>query len=138
MSSLRFSCSVCARTLPFNRSNKQSIRFKSRLFAGHLSCCMLFATSISIVLLTAWHDAIPRLTRLWRRTDPMTSFLYLITVMFPWIVTLESFRVNEKAWVRSVMLIFAILNVFHNRPSTRNTFLSNSPTTLPCTSSPST
>ena len=40
-----------------------------------------------------------------------------------------SFRVNEKAWARSVMLMFAIFYVFHNRQSTRNTFLPSSKTT---------
>ena len=38
---------------------------------------------------------------------------------------------NEKAWARSVMLSFAILNVFYNIQSTRNTFLPNSTTTFP-------
>ena len=31
--------------------------------------------------------------------------------------------VHERACARSVMLIFAILNVFHTRQSTKNTFL---------------
>ena len=34
---------------------------------------------------------------------------------FEWYVTLGSFRVHENARVRSVMLVFAIFNVFHNR-----------------------
>ena len=56
VSFLRFVCRGCARTLRFNRSNKWSIGFKSRLFASHV--CMLFATSIINVLLAVWHDAI--------------------------------------------------------------------------------
>ena len=48
------------------------------------------------------------------------------------------FRVHEHAWARSVMLIFATFNVFHNRQSTRITFLPNSTSTLPWTRSPST
>jgi len=48
------------------------------------------------------------------------------------------FRVHENAWSRSVMLIFAIVNVFHNRQSMRDTFLPNSTTTLLSTRSPST
>ena len=31
--------------------NEPCISFKSRLFAGHLSCCTVFATSITSVLL---------------------------------------------------------------------------------------
>ena len=38
----------------------------------------------------------------------------------------------------SVMPIFAILNVFHTRQSTKNTFLLKTTTTLPYTRSPST
>ena len=49
-----------------------------------------------------------------------------------------SFRARENARARSVILIFAIFNVFHKRQSTRNTFLPNLTTTLPCTRSPST
>ena len=48
------------------------------------------------------------------------------------------FRVHENAWARSVILIFAILNVFHYRQSTRHTFLPNSTTTLLYTRNPST
>ena len=54
--SLRFSCSDYAPTLRFNRSNKSSIEFKSRMFADHLILCTLFASSITSVLLAAWHD----------------------------------------------------------------------------------
>ena len=36
---------------------------------------------------------------------------------------------HENAWARSVMLSFAILNVFHYSKSTRNTFLPNSTNT---------
>ena len=98
ITSLWFSCSGCAQTLRFNRYNKWSIGFKSRVFAGHLSFCTLFATIITSVLLVAWHDAksratiIPWLGRIWRkRTDRMTSFRYLIAVMFHWMVTLGVF-----------------------------------------------
>ena len=73
------------------------IRFQSKLFASHLSCCTLFATSINSVLPTAWHDAKSRgniilnLARILRRrrTDRMTSFRYPIAVRFPWMVTLS-------------------------------------------------
>jgi len=87
-------------------------------------------------------NIIPRLAQIiWRRIDRMTSFRYLIAVMFPWM-----FRLGVFVWMktlsrtRSVMLIyFAIFNVFHNRQSTRNTFLLTSTTsTLTCTRSPST
>jgi len=47
-----------------------------------------------------------------------------------------SFHVPENAQARSVILIFAILNVFHKRQSTRNTFLPNSTTISPCVRSP--
>jgi len=47
-----------------------------------------------------------------------------------------SFHVPENAQAHSVILIFAMLNVFHNRQSTSNTFLPNSTTTLPCKRSP--
>ena len=88
VSFLRFVCRGCARTLRFNRSNKWSIGFNSRLFASHV--CMLFAASIINVLLAVWHDAwsrantIPRLARIWRRrrTDPMTSFRSYVKDVF--------------------------------------------------------
>ena len=94
-SSLWFSCSDCIvhEPLRFNKSNKWSIGFKYRLFAGHLSLCTMFATYITSVLLSAWHDAsscaniIPRLARIWRRTNRMTLFRYFIAVMVPWMVT---------------------------------------------------
>ena len=44
----------------------------------------------------------------------------------------------ENVWARSVMLICAIFNVFHNRQSTMNILLPNSTTTFACTRSPST
>jgi len=79
-------------------SNEWSIGFKSRLFAGHLSFCTLFATLITNVILATWHYAwsraniIPRVVRISRkRTDRMTSFRYPIAVMFPWMVTLGAF-----------------------------------------------
>ena len=50
----------------------------------------------------------------------------------------RSFRMHKNSCSCSVMLIFAIFNVFHKRQSTRNTFLPNSTTTLPYTRSPST
>ena len=54
-----------------------------------------------------------RLARIWRRrTDRMTSIRYL-----------EWLHWRENARARSVILIFAIFNVFHKRQSTRNTFL---------------
>ena len=46
-----FSCNGCTRTLRFNRSNKCSIWFKSRLFAGHLSFWTLCSTIITSLLL---------------------------------------------------------------------------------------
>jgi len=49
-----------------------------------------------------------------------------------------SFRVHENTSACSVMPTYAICNVFHNRQSTRNTFLPNATITLPCTRSPST
>ena len=86
------------RTLYSNWTNNWSIGFKSRLCAGHLSCCTLFATIITSVPLAAWHDAyshaniIPRLARIWRRrTDRMKLVRYHIAVMFPWMVTLGAF-----------------------------------------------
>ena len=49
-----------------------------------------------------------------------------------------SFPAPENARAHSVILIFPIFNVFHKRQSTRNTFLPNLTTTLPCTRSLST
>ena len=49
VSSLRFSCSACTRTLPFKRSIERSRGSKSRLCAGHLSLCTLFVTIITSV-----------------------------------------------------------------------------------------
>ena len=125
-SSPRYSCRDCARTLGFNRSNKSSIGFKCRLFEDHLNVCMLFASSITGVRLAAWHDQHHTEIRIRsRRNAWMTSFWYLIAVIFPWMVTLvlpRRFRVHKNALVRSVILIFAIFNVFHNRQSTRNNF----------------
>ena len=46
VSSLRFSCSSCARTLHFSKSNMWLIGLKFKTFAGHLSFSTLFATSI--------------------------------------------------------------------------------------------
>ena len=55
VSSMRFSCSGCARTLHCNTSNKWSIGFKSRLFADHLIVCTLFATNITDSLLVCFY-----------------------------------------------------------------------------------
>ena len=147
VSSMRFSCSGCARTLHCNRSNKWSIVFKSRFFAGHLLFWTLFATNITDSLLVCfyppdimrnpmptsyrdWHGYEEKEPTEWRHFD--TSSQLCFREWLHW-----SFRMHKYAWARSIKLIFAIFNVFHNRQSTRNTFLSNSTTTLPCTRSPS-
>ena len=46
----------CALSLRFNRSNKWSIGFKSRLFEGHLGVCTLFATHITTLVIFKSHD----------------------------------------------------------------------------------
>ena len=52
----------------------------------------------------------------------MTSFGCHIAFMFPGMRT-TIFRVHGSACVRSAILSFAILKVFHTRQSTKNTFL---------------
>ena len=82
---------------PCDSIDQWSVGFRSRFFAGHLSLCTMFATYITSVLLSAWHDAsscaniIPRLARIWRRTNRMTLFRYFIAVMVPWMVTNGAF-----------------------------------------------
>ena len=68
--------------------------FKSILCAGQWSVRRLFVTSITSVLLAAWHgmlsfaNIISRLKRIWgKRTDRMTSFGCHIAFMFPWMRT---------------------------------------------------
>jgi len=46
--------------------------------------------------------------------------------------------VHGSACAHSVTLFFAILNVFHTRQSTKNTFLQKTTTSLSCTRTPST
>ena len=90
----------------FNRSNKWSKGFKSRLLVCLKSLDMM-------------RNPVPISYRDWHAyEEEEMSLRNLITVMFPWMVTLKSFRVHENAWACSIMLIFAIFNVFHNRQST--------------------
>ena len=115
-SSLRFSCSCCARTLHFNRSNKWLIGFKSRLFAGHLRFCSMFAISITSVFL-ALPNIIPRLA--WiriRKTTRRTSFWYRIVVMFPWIVTLVFVGIKTLEYRRGISDQIWQLPCVHKEP----------------------
>ena len=143
VSSLRFSYSGCARTLRFNRSNKWSIWFKSRLFAGHQCLhvvCYKYYTCVSIrvtwyVITCQHHTEIgtDRKKRKNRQNDvisiPHQSYV-------SWMVTLGVF-VCMKTLERVLLCLFSpYLMFFHNRQST---FLPNSTTTyFPCTRSPNT
>ena len=131
VSSLRFGCSGCARTLRFNMSHMCLLGFKSILCTGHWSVRRMFVTSITCVLLSALHgvlsfdNIVSRLKRIWgKRTSRMTSFGCHIAFMFPFLEYAQIVLcVNGSACAHSIMLIFAILNVFHTRQSTKNTFL---------------
>ena len=128
VSSLRFSCSSCARTLHFSKSNMWLIGLKFKTFAGHLSFSALFATSIIsycasshvtwCVVLCQHHTEICTDMKKKNRPNDVISIphhSYVSLNGYTW-----RFRVHENAWARSVMLICAIFNVFHNRQSTRN------------------
>ena len=139
VSSLRFLCSGCARILRCNRPSKWSIRLKYRRFAAILvfARCLLQAfLSVFCLMkfaLATWHDVysrakiIPRLigTDMKKKNRPndvisISHRSYVFLNGYTW-----NFRVRENAWVRCAMFIFATFNVFHNRQSTRNTFLLN-------------
>ena len=99
------SCSGCARTLPFKRSIKWSIRCKPRR-SGCLRFCTLFATHITSLLLA--------------KNDRMTSFRDLVAVMFSEWLHLEF----SCAWTLLSAFCYAYFRYiyfFHNRQSTRNT-----------------
>ena len=101
----------------FQRSNKWLIGFRSRLCAGHV-CCTLFATTITNVLLAAWHGAnnILRLSQIWsRRTNRMTSVRYLIAFMFPAMVTLAVFMCMEQLWRILLCLLLPYLMFFNQQ-----------------------
>ena len=145
VSSLRFSCSGCARTLRLNRSNKWSIVFKSRLLQviWFCACCLLHALLVCLssrvtlcVISSQHHTEIGTDMKKKNRPNDVISIhhrSYVSLNGYTW-----RFRVHEHAWVCSAMLIFATFNFFHNRQSTRITFLPNSTSILSCTRSPST
>ena len=133
-----------ARTLRFNRFNKWSIGLNPVCLQAIwvVARCLLQAVLVCIYprdmtrnpVRTSkqdWHGQEEEEPTEWRHFDTSSQICSLNC--YTW-----SCRVHEHAWVRSVMLIFVIFNVFHNTQSIRNTFLPNSTTTLPCTRSPNT
>ena len=99
------------------------IGFKSRPFTGHLNflhvvCYKPYKCASSrvtwCVIPCQHHTEIGR--RIWRRTDQMPSFRYLIAVVFPWIVTLGVFvcmKMFEPVllYLLSPYLMFFILDI---------------------------
>ena len=86
VSSMRFNCSGCARTLHFNRSNKWSIWFKSRLLAGHLSfvhCSQLASVPRDVMrnpMPTSylyWHGYEEEEPTEWRHFDTYSQLCFL-------------------------------------------------------------
>ena len=85
VSSLRFSCSGCARTLCFNWSNKCSIGVYAHCLLQSLLVCFQLRGMMRNPVPTSYHDLHGY------EEEELTSFRYLIAVMFPWMVTLGVF-----------------------------------------------
>ena len=123
MSSLRFGYSGCARTLRFNMSHTCLLGFKS----FECSTCVCYTYNLCASIHTTWCVIIfqhhLQLKRIWGKgTDRMTSFGCHFAFMFPGMRT-TILCVHGSACALSGMFIFAILNVFHTRQFTKNTFL---------------
>ena len=113
VSSLGFGCSHCGRTLRFNKSNKWSIGFKSRLLQAIwvFAHCLLYSLLVCFYPHDMMRNPVPTSYRDWHwyedeKNDRMTSFRYLITVMFPRMVTLIVF-VCLKTLERVLLCLFS-------------------------------